>query len=152
MRERRNYTSRVEKFRFIFYLSLPTHGSVWLYVQGLPMTSGPVGTQEQHHRELARLAVSQGRVPLVFLTHDERVAFEEGRLGKLLRRYLVHNTNDNFVVLVAVNDMLTQQEGSKVIGLLIVGPFFSLRDPLYANLSPWSPTEYKGLLEDRRMW
>ena len=114
------------------------------------MTSGPVGTQEQHHRELARLAVAQGRVPLVFLTHDEGVAFEEGKLKKLLRRYLVHNTNDNFVVFVAVNDLHSQQEGSKVIGIMIVGPFFSLRDPLYANLSPWSPTEYKGLLEDRR--
>ncbi|KAK3238298.1 hypothetical protein CYMTET_51675 [Cymbomonas tetramitiformis] len=116
----------------------------------LPLIS--VGREEQANRELLRFAVNQGGIPLIFLTHDERKAFESGSLNKVLRKYLVHQSNDNFVVLVAASrDFVAQpKEGSRILGLLLLGPFFSLRDPLFADLSPWTLEEYQGLRDDRR--
>ncbi|KAK3262687.1 hypothetical protein CYMTET_28471 [Cymbomonas tetramitiformis] len=118
----------------------------------LPLMSGAVGSEEQANRELLRFAMNQGGIPVIFLTHDELKAFESGSLSKVLRKYVVHNSNDNFVVLVAASrDFVTQaKEGSRILGLLLLGPFFSLRDPLFADLSPWTFEEYQGLRDDRR--
>ena len=119
-------------------------------VQRLPLMSGQVEPQEQAHRELFRFALTQGGMQIILLTAEEKKQFEKGTLYKILRSYLVHNTSDNFVVLVASHGDANLGQGARILGAIFLGPFFSLRDPTYAHLSPWTASEYQGLLEDRR--
>ncbi|KAK3280907.1 hypothetical protein CYMTET_11276 [Cymbomonas tetramitiformis] len=116
----------------------------------LPRKSGKVEPLEQAYRELARNQVAQGSLNVVILTPAEALDFQKGVLYKLLRRYIIHFGQDNCLVLVATYGDAHLGNGPKFLGLMFIGPFFSLRDPQYAHLSPWTSREYTALNNDRR--
>ena len=115
----------------------------------MPRKSGPVEPLEQAYGERCLLAVQKGVLPIFILSKVESEKFSKGTLYKVLRKYVIHSQSGNFVSLVATYGDADLGNGPKFLGLIVIGPFFSLRDPDFSHLSLWTKGEYAALRNDR---
>ena len=111
--------------------------------------SGPVDPLEQAYGERCLVAVQKGVLPLLILSKVESENFSKGSLYKILRKYVIHSQGGNFVALVATYGDADLGNGPKFLGLIVIGPFFSLRDPHFSHLNLWTKGEYAALRNDR---